>query len=35
MDSIDKIIQDKNEQLNVINQNLIEKQIGAPKEVKK
>ena len=35
MDSIDKIIQDKNEQLNVVNQNLIEKQVGAPKETKK
>ena len=35
MDSIDKIIQDKNEQLNVVNQNLIEKQIGDPKETKK
>ena len=35
MDSIDKIIQEKNEQLNVVNQNLIEKQVGAPKETKK
>ena len=35
MDSIDKIIQEKNEQLNVVNQNLIEKQVGAAKEVKK
>ena len=35
MDSIDKIIQEKNEQLNVVNQNLIEKQVGAPKEAKK
>ena len=35
MDSIDKIIQEKNEQLNVVNQNLIEKQVGAPKESKK
>ena len=35
MDSIDKIIQAKNEQLNVVNQNLIEKQVGAPKETKK
>ena len=35
MDSIDKIIQEKNEQLNVVNQNLIEKQVGSPKETKK
>ena len=35
MDEIDKIIQEKNEQLNVVNQNLIEKQVGAPKEAKK
>ena len=35
MDSIDKLIQEKNDQLNVVNQNLIEKQIGAPEEVKK
>ena len=35
MDSIDKIIQEKNEQLNVVNQNLIEKQVNAPKESKK
>ena len=35
MDEIDKIIQQKNDQLNVVNQNLIEKQVGAPKETKK
>ena len=35
MDSIDKIIQEKNEQLNVVNQNLIEKQVTTPKESKK
>ena len=35
MDEIDKIIQEKNDQLNVVNQNLIEKQVGAPKETKK
>ena len=35
MDSIDKLIQEKNEQLNVVNQNLIEKQVTAPKESKK
>ena len=35
MDEIDKIIQDKNNQLNVVNQNLIEKQVAQPKEAKK
>ena len=35
MDSIDKLIQEKNDQLNVVNQNLIEKQVAAPKESKK
>ena len=35
MDEIDKIIQQKNDQLNVVNQNLIEKQVTAPKETKK
>ena len=35
MDSIDKLIQEKNDQLNVVNQNLIEKQVTAPKESKK
>ena len=35
MDSIDKLIQEKNDQLNIVNQNLIEKQVAAPKEVKK
>ena len=35
MDEIDKLIQNKNDQLNVVNQNLIEKQVGAPKEIKK
>ena len=35
MDEIDKIIQEKNDQLNVVNQNLIEKQVGTPKEAKK
>ena len=35
MDEIDKLIQQKNDQLNVVNQNLIEKQVGAPKEAKK
>ena len=35
MDEIDKIIQEKNNQLNVVNQNLIEKQVAQPKEVKK
>ena len=35
MDSIDKLIQEKNDQLNVVNQNLIEKQVNAPKESKK
>ena len=35
MDEIDKIIQQKNDQLNVVNQNLIEKQVAAPKETKK
>ena len=35
MDSIDKLIQEKNEQLNIVNQNLIEKQVSAPKESKK
>ena len=35
MDEIDKIIQEKNDQLNVVNQNLIEKQVGTPKETKK
>ncbi len=35
MDSINKIIQEKNEQLNVVNQNLIEKQVNLPKESKK
>ena len=30
MDSIDKLIQEKNDQLNLVNQNLIEKQVGAP-----
>ena len=34
MDEIDKIIQEKNDQLNVVNQNLIEKQVGTPKETK-
>ena len=32
MDKIDKIIQEKNDQLNVINQNLIEKQLAVPKK---
>ena len=32
MDKIDKIIQEKNDQLNVINQNLIEKQLATPKK---
>ena len=32
MDKIDKIIQEKNDQLNVINQNLIEKQLAATKK---
>ena len=32
MDDIDKIIQQENEQLNIVNQNLIEKQVGVPKE---
>ena len=35
MDKIDKIIQEKNDQLNVVNQNLIEKQVSTPKESKK
>ena len=35
MDNIDKLIQEKNDQLNVINQNLIEKQVNTPKESKK
>ena len=35
MDNIDKLIQEKNDQLNVVNQNLIEKQVNAPKESKK
>ena len=35
MDNIDKLIQEKNEQLNVVNQNLIEKQVNLPKESKK
>ena len=35
MDSIDKLIQEKNNQLNVVNQNLIEKQVNAPKDIKK
>ena len=35
MDSIDKLIQEKNDQLNVVNQNLIEKQVSTPKESKK
>ena len=35
MDEIDKIIQEKNNQLNVVNQNLIEKQVASPKETKK
>ena len=35
MDNIDKLIQEKNDQLNVVNQNLIEKQVNAPKEGKK
>ena len=35
MDEIDKIIQEKNNQLNVVNQNLIEKQVSSPKEAKK
>ena len=35
MDEIDKIIQEKNDQLNVVNQNLIEKQVSSPKEAKK
>ena len=34
MDEIDKIIQEKNNQLNVVNQNLIEKQVASPKEIK-
>ena len=32
MDKVDKIIQEKNDQLNVINQNLIEKQLAVPKK---
>ena len=35
MNEIDKIIQDKNDQLNVVNQNLIQKQVAQPKETKK
>ena len=35
MTEIDKIIQDKNDQLNVVNQNLIQKQVAQPKETKK
>ena len=35
MDSIDKLIQEKNDQLNLVNQNLIEKQVGAPPKEKK
>ena len=35
MTEIDKIIQDKNDQLNVVNQNLIQKQVSQPKEGKK
>ena len=35
MNEIDKIIQDKNDQLNVVNQNLIQKQVAQPKESKK
>ena len=35
MTEIDKIIQDKNDQLNVVNQNLIQKQVAQPKEAKK
>ena len=35
MENIDKLIQEKNDQLNVVNQNLIEKQVNAPKESKK
>ena len=35
MTDIDKIIQDKNDQLNIVNQNLIQKQVSQPKEVKK
>ena len=31
MTEIDKIIQDKNDQLNVVNQNLIQKQVVQPK----
>ncbi len=32
MDEIDKIIQEKNDQLNAVNQNLIEKQVKASKK---
>ena len=35
MNEIDKIRQDKNDQLNVVNQNLIQKQVAQPKETKK
>ena len=35
MDNIDKLIQEKNDQLNVVNQNLIQKQVAQPKEAKK
>ena len=35
MTEIDKIIQDKNDQLNVVNQNLIQKQVAQPKEAAK
>ena len=35
MTEIDKIIQDKNDQLNVVNQNLIQKQVSQPTEGKK
>ena len=35
MADIDKIIQEKNDQLNVVNQNLIQKQVSQPKETKK
>ena len=35
MNEIDKIIQDKNDQLNVVNQNLIQKQVAQPNETKK
>ena len=35
MNDIDKIIQEKNDQLNVVNQNLIQKQVAQPREAKK